>query len=60
MGVERLNLCNVDDRYPVLAPVGDALSFLYLTFVRDTDCACCLAIRLLIVIVISILLGHFL
>ena len=42
----RLNPCDID-RYPALAPLGDALHGLYQAFTWGTDCTCCLGARVL-------------
>ena len=42
----RLNPCDID-RYPALAPIGDALHGLYQAFTWGTDCTCCLGARVL-------------
>jgi hypothetical protein len=50
----RLNPCDTE-RYRVLAPVGDSLAALYDRFTAGTECACCLGMRLISLIVLTAL-----
>lgn len=51
-----VNPCDID-RHPALAPLGDALTAVYHATIESTDCPCCRAIRVLVVIVFSFAIG---
>ena len=48
----RVNACDIA-RVRVLAPVGDAIAWLWQAFTAGTECPCCLGTRLLAALLIA-------
>lgn len=52
-----LNYCDID-RFRVLAPIGDAMHHLWRGFVYGTECSCCLATRLVLLVLLAGAAGY--
>lgn len=50
------NPCDMD-RFKAIAPIGDALAFIWDTFTGGTECNCCLGTRLVVALAAALCLG---